>query len=484
MRRTVIYGAGLIAENIDYTELRKVFDVYAFFDRDVQKLGKQISGYTIYSDKDLIKYVLENNIECVLVAIGNIQMQNEIIAEISEKIKKHANVYVTGYQEAVFYNSLEWDELNELLSSQNIDDCLFDAGFFWSSYSYFYYSNSKLVEIFHQRGSRCIMVFPEKDSLEWSFAGVDNLRRIIRIINDLKKKDIICIFKSNHILEKCEIKLCFGLGYDHHYIPFGMDFGPDRKNVLIQVTPIRTHLYHSGMSKKETKNSSYNEQVLRSIDYYIGSEYFCDWICKNNELWQKKVLRFGYPRLDNLYESINEDVELPDNWKERCKGKTVFLSTVIDPRPLFKFFTAENPERVMIWRPHPLTLKRENYIDEIMKYEEEYSVIIDMLPNYYASCSISDALISNLEVSLNLNYLFYNKPILCILRGTEDGDYEEQAWYKAMYKATGMQEIGDFIKMIGDGKDYQKEEMQVYRDYMTTGFDGKVCERIYYFFQN
>ena len=42
----------------------------------------------------------------------------------------------------------------------------------------------------------------------------------------------------------------------------------------------------------------------------------------------------------------------------------------------------------------------------------------------------------------------------------------------------------NFIEMIEKNEDVRKAEQLKYRDIMTRHFDGKVCERIYNFFDN
>jgi hypothetical protein len=59
------------------------------------------------------------------------------------------------------------------------------------------------------------------------------------------------------------------------------------------------------------------------------------------------------------------------------------------------------------------------------------------------------------------------------------GDYADQAWFKAMYTAESIEDVENFLTMVGKGEDHRKEELQPYRDYMTRGFEGQVCERIY-----
>lgn len=116
-------------------------------------------------------------------------------------------------------------------------------------------------------------------------------------------------------------------------------------------------------------------------------------------------------------------------------------------------------------------------------WKNRKNVLIDENPSYSPAFCISDALITTFCSSVQINYLLTDKPVLILDKGylgaeSNDIDFQEEAWYRAAYTANSKKECEDFIDMMIDGRDDQKEEKLPYRQFMQQGFDGKVCERI------
>lgn len=116
-------------------------------------------------------------------------------------------------------------------------------------------------------------------------------------------------------------------------------------------------------------------------------------------------------------------------------------------------------------------------------------MIIDDTPTYYVAFRISNALISSVQSSVMINYLCTNKPI-CLYCYDNYVDtvewtmnYRNEIWYKSAYSALREEEVLDFIKRIEAGEKVISDEQTRYHRYITSNFDGKMCQRIYNFFE-
>ena len=61
-------------------------------------------------------------------------------------------------------------------------------------------------------------------------------------------------------------------------------------------------------------------------------------------------------------------------------------------------------------------------------------------------------------------------------------DYRQEVWYKSVNNALSEERVIEFIESIERGETLMDEEKKRYRNYVTSNFDGHVCERIYNFF--
>ncbi len=482
VEKYVIYGAGRLGVTFPIEELADHFKLCAYCDSSTDKQGTEIKGYPVISKSELKVFCDNNEIDFIVVAIGNPAVKKTIEDELI--VILGSDIELRNYNDLFYFGLKEWKQLKSALL-QKVEQVSIDAAFFEAGFAYFIEAGSPLVNTYKNKGKEILVVFPDIDDGEWSFSRRENIVRLCKIVDGYEKDGIRCVSLSTPGFDCCSIRCCFNLGYDMRYIPYDMDFGKDRRNIGVQSTPFLTHTYIKYPGQElESFDSIFGEDIRDKVDCYIGSDYFCDWIVGKGSLWKDKVARLGYPRMDKLYQAMNKPAEVPREWIGKIAGRVVVFSALYNIDPYLKLFPKECSDRILIWRPHPLNLSYKDYVDRIKKYEDEYSVIVDFQPNYYAASSVSDALISDLEVSLNLNYLYYQKPILLIMKENQVGDYEEQAWYKAMYKAKDIDEVKAFIDMIARGDDDKKEELQAYKEYMTGKFDGKVCERIFDFVEN
>lgn len=482
VKNYVIYGAGRLGKSFNIDEHNGHYRMCAYCDASPEKVGTKIKGYPVIAKNDLKEYCAANSIEMVVIALGNSEVINKVTAELHAMLGEE--IHIQDYTDFYYSEHEDWADLKNAFMKGEVPEYL-DAAFFSTVFAYFVEAGIPLVEKYKEKGKSFLLVFPSLDNGEWSFSGHNNLGRLRAMIDSYEEKGIHCISLSHPGLDRCKIRTCYNLGYWLEYNPYDRDFGTDRKNIAIQITPFLAHQYIKyGDEEVEQFETIFSEDLRNKVDYYIGSEYFCDWIAGHDKAWENKVLRLGYPRMDRLYKTINTQPEIPQEWLDAIEGKTVIFSALYNIEPYLALFPKENSDTILIWRPHPLNLQNKEYVEKIRKYEENNAVIVDFQPGYYAASSISDALISDIEVSLNLNYLYYQKPVLLIVKEVQYGDYEDQAWYKAMYKAGSTDEVKSFIRMIKAGMDYEKEQLQPYRDYMTSQFDGQVCERIYDFIEN
>ncbi|SEQ14959.1 CDP-glycerol glycerophosphotransferase family protein [Butyrivibrio sp. TB] len=482
IKNYVIYGAGRLGRSFNIEEHSECYQMCAYCDASPEKVGTQINGYPVIAKNGLKDYCAANNIDMIVIALGDSGVKAKVAAELRAMLGEE--IHLQDYTDLYYSKHEDWNCLKKTLMKNEVPEYI-DAAFFSTVFAYFVEAGIPLVEKYREKGKSFLLVFPYLDDGEWSFAGHNNLGRLRKMIDAYEEKGIRCISLSNPGLEGCKIKICYNLGYWLYYIPYNWDFGSSRKNIAIQITPFLAHQYIKYDDEEvEQFETVFREDLRNKVDYFIGSEYFCDWIVGHDKTWGNKMLRLGYPRMDRLYKTMNTQPEIPKEWLDAIEGKTVIFSALYNIEPYLALFPKDNSDTILIWRPHPLSLRHKEYVEKIRKYEENYSVIVDFQPGYYAASSVSDALISDIEVSLNLNYLYYQKPILLIIKEVQYGDYEDQAWYKAMYKARNTDEVISFISMIEAGKDYEKEQLQPYRDYMTSLFDGQVCERIYDFVEN
>lgn len=148
--------------------------------------------------------------------------------------------------------------------------------------------------------------------------------------------------------------------------------------------------------------------------YKYEEELGCKGVFGNLE---EKIVAGGSPKFDKVMESKLEDFEIPEEWtrlivKENGDRKKVVLyNTTIKPilanpervlnkvENVFKVFK-NNPEVILIWRPHPLlkaTLQsmREEFVERYEQIEKTYKEegwgIYDDTADMYRAITLSDA---------------------------------------------------------------------------------------------
>ena len=92
--RTLIYGAGIIgARALELLQTLNQYKVIGFIDKDLEKVGRKINGFTIYNDKDLKKIIQNKKINKVVIAINNFKEKDKdkILFNLN-RLKVHTNL--------------------------------------------------------------------------------------------------------------------------------------------------------------------------------------------------------------------------------------------------------------------------------------------------------------------------------------------------------------------------------------------------------
>ncbi len=342
----------------------------------------------------------------------------------------------------------------------------------------------RLFEEYRKHGAVCVVLFPELYSV-FSAGAISNGTRgslnAERMLTDMRKfveAGGECYFQNDLWRYRDDYDICyFTSGYSN-----GNEFylrGMAEKIVGIQSTAIYTHCY----DKNGEFERIFNEK--HDIDYVVASDFTADWVKRHKEDYEKKIIRLGYPKLDILYRKMNSAVIVPEQWQQKCQGKTVFLCAVIhwEIYEMLVKMAKENPDIVMILRPHPIHLEDWSMRRSLEAFGEEDNIILDNLSSYMAAFYISDAMITTSGQSVFMNYLYTGKPVCWVDNHMfQYLDYTEDDWYKAMYVLESADGIKDFVEMVKKGEDHEKDSKEKYRKRITRHFDGKVCARIVEYF--
>lgn len=350
--------------------------------------------------------------------------------------------------------------------------------FYATEVAHFWDSMKPLFYKYLGSGASCTVVFPMVERMNDVGRGKRNRDRMDLIIAKIEGGGAKWFYQDDWNENSEKYDICFIPG---DYIQFNSKIKKCcRYIVSLQITAIYTHIYvgHS------TFDQLFGAESREKIDYYIVSQFVADWVDKKIAFPQEKLLKFGYPRLDDLYKELQEPI---NSTTKLSKRKKVFMIVGNNDYPYW--IEAFKNEAMFIYRPHPFQIEREEMEGVLERLRSLGNVIIDDSETYYNAFKISDALISPVLCSLATNYLLTDKPVLLLddakfdtKRTQHVEDYYEEAWYKASYIAKTENDIGEFIKMVEVGEDWLIQEHTPYRKYMQQHFDGKVCERIMDFF--
>lgn len=233
--------------------------------------------------------------------------------------------------------------------------------------------------------------------------------------------------------------------------------------------------YNNQEEAKERKENLaagllYIDKVIVSSEYYKK-------ILTINGIPEDKILLLGSPKIDSII-SMKENLPfVPEEWKERMKGKVVFLlNTSISDilknkgmldllKRIFIYFK-HSIGYGLIWRPHPLmeyTLKSirpqflQNYYELINFVSSTENIIYDHSADYHTSFLLSQGLISDRSSIASL-YLFTGKPVLNLYGSSKNKKkYCSLDYFGGYFRKDGMK-ISEFCTMVAEGKDDKKKD--------------------------
>ena len=186
----------------------------------------------------------------------------------------------------------------------------------------------------------------------------------------------------------------------------------------------------------------------------------------------RNVLVTGLPKWDEaIYLKRNGLLERERNleWEAKFAGhKTILWTTWYDlSRSSVKYwdqilnYLENNPEFVLIWRPHPMTIPvtklyfPEKYaqLQKIIEEAKSHSnMVLDQNASYRASFTYSDGMITDIS-SMTIQYLLQDKPVLWIYSDGMGLTNESVIDPKWMQKAMSTEKIWRFFDQIKQGKD-------------------------------
>lgn len=350
-----------------------------------------------------------------------------------------------------------------------------DMVLFWMP-AYAYFADSVLPLIMHylKKGKKCRIAFPMTKITSQGMTNVRGMSAIIRRIVSLGGE---CCDTMCETVYKDQYHLCYLCSEYSQYIPHEC-----RKNIqyviALQTTAIYTHMYRIGGRFDEI----FSDDQMSKIDFLIVSDYMADWICMRNERWKNKLCRFGYPKLDALYNAMTGECNIPGEWKEKTKGKKTIFLPCIDGTILRIIDMIKDAGMAVILRPHPLALEtHKDYIEDVKnKYSD---IVIDDTLDYYAAFKLSDAFIADSIDSVAVNYLYTGKPVCLYKADDVIIDLNEEAWYKSTYTVYDEEKLAAFLEMIKRGEDTERQRQEEFRQKVVVHFDGKVCDRIFEYFE-
>lgn len=213
----------------------------------------------------------------------------------------------------------------------------------------------------------------------------------------------------------------------------------------------------------------------------------------------------GLPKWDFPMNFTTDTYPMPEEWKEKIKGKKVFLwnthfSTQISGSHIltdevwdFLDIFSQNKNIALIWRPHPMLesvikiyygQKEINQYERIISFIESSSnMIIDKYEIYAYSFLYSDALISDFSTLIE-QYLFIKKPVILLAEKSVEEEREKFNLNDGLFDYTKIlfsDRIDTIKKFICDVCDNNENAWKDQINLISTYFplaDGKVGYRL------
>lgn len=223
------------------------------------------------------------------------------------------------------------------------------------------------------------------------------------------------------------------------------------------ITQVHEHFYTSNLKKytgmlvfvpyhissfippqKGIDNLTYSLKSMENVDKIILVGEFLKKTAIRDGVPKNKILALGSPKIDGIVNTLKEESAIPDEWKEKIHGKTVYLlntgclyfaNNIFANLEFFINFLSIPrfiEDSILIWRPHPLThISIKKYIPEFELYylnlmksiknkDSLYSgVILDERDDYFPALKVADVLISQ-DGSLLRSYLLTERKVIFV----------------------------------------------------------------------
>lgn len=171
--------------------------------------------------------------------------------------------------------------------------------FYVSEVAHFWDGMKPLFDMYMEQGEQCTVIFPAIEYIKKVGRGLRNADRINQIMDKIKGMGAETYYKNEWNSSGTDFDICFTYS---DYIKVNADVRRHcRYVVAVQITAIYTHVY-VGVSGVE---QLFGTQGSKNIDYFVVSDFAADWISQKIDWIQTKLLRFGYPRLDNLFKETH-----------------------------------------------------------------------------------------------------------------------------------------------------------------------------------
>ncbi|WP_079914165.1 CDP-glycerol glycerophosphotransferase family protein [Paenibacillus sp. 32352] len=168
---------------------------------------------------------------------------------------------------------------------------------------------------------------------------------------------------------------------------------------------------------------------------FVQSESTRQEFLQSGEVQPSQVVALGSPKIDYVYNRMQEGTPMPLEWEGALKGRTVFLfnstlgrllnekeDIIKSMEEIFRFFQ-KRQDIALIWRPHPLSIKTlqsmlphllDSYLMLVEKLKKLPNAVYDDSQEMHTAIVHSDAYIGDFS-SVIVPYAVTGKPILKLM---------------------------------------------------------------------
>ncbi|GAA4867811.1 hypothetical protein GCM10023310_54330 [Paenibacillus vulneris] len=184
---------------------------------------------------------------------------------------------------------------------------------------------------------------------------------------------------------------------------------------------------------------------------FVQSESTRQEFLESGEVQPSQVVALGSPKIDYVYNRMQEGTPMPLEWEGALKGRTVFLfnstlgrllnekeDIIKSMEEIFRFFQ-KRQDIALIWRPHPLSIKTlqsmlphllDSYLLLVEEFKKMPNAVYDESQDMHTAIILSDAYIGDFS-SVIAPYAVTGKPILKLfpnIKSTLDNWGVHSAW--------------------------------------------------------